>query len=151
MAGDKESQPKETTEVQGISAAARKQDETHDREHGQHPLFMSSYELPFPVPAFVSTTSHQSSGRLHAFMTLPFQIFAFYILPWTVRQVVLCIDEVYEIAGRRARSKFHSFPWFRILGGLLLMGVYHIVLIRLTIKSYRGLRRGRGQRGESGG
>jgi hypothetical protein len=150
MPGDKEPQPKGMMEIQGISAAARKKDKSNGGPD-QQTRFSSTYDLPFQVPTFISTASHQPSGLLHAFMTLPFQIFAFYILPWTVRQVVLCIDELYEVAGRRARSKFDAFPWFRILGGLLLMGVYHVVLIRLTIKSYRGLRRGRGQRGESGG
>ncbi|KAF2650804.1 hypothetical protein K491DRAFT_697010 [Lophiostoma macrostomum CBS 122681] len=127
--------------------AARKDNGDSNSKPDQHILF-STYDLPFPLSSPVSITSHKSSGLLHSLITLPFQAIAFYIVPQLINQLVFCIDEVYEVAGRRARSKFVAFPWIRILGGVLLMGLYHLLLVRLTIKSYRGLRR---ERVEGGG
>lgn len=75
-------------------------------------------------------------------LLLPFQALAIFIISKIVHQLVLCIDELYEVTGRRARSKFSSFPWLRVALGVLLMVAYHVGLFKLAIKSYRRLRKG---------
>jgi hypothetical protein len=96
----------------------------------------SILELPFK--ASPSTTTN----LVISILTLPFQGLAILLVSRFIQQLVLCIDELYEIAGRRARSQFATFPWGRLLVGALFMAVYHVGLFRLTVRSWKVLRRG---------
>lgn len=75
-------------------------------------------------------------------ITLPIQGLAILLFAKGIQQLVLCIDEVYEATGRRSRSKFVAFPWVQVGFGVLLLAAYHVGLLKLTVKSWKALRRG---------
>lgn len=95
-------------------------------------------EIADPAPLF----PFLPTGPLITILTLPIQALAILLLSKFIQQFVLCINEVYEVTGRRARSKFTALPWLRIAVGVVFLGVYHGALARLVIMSYRSLRRG---------
>jgi hypothetical protein len=79
---------------------------------------------------------------LISIITVPIQGLAILLFARGIQQLVLCIDEVYEATGRRSRSKFVTFPWVRVGFGVLLLAAYHVGLLKLTVKSWKALRRG---------
>jgi hypothetical protein len=95
---------------------------------------------PTTTSAFLDTGS-TALNVLLAIVTLPIQGLAILLLSRAIQQVVFCIDEVYEATGRRSRSKFVGFPWARIAFGVILLAVYHMGLFKLTVKSWKALRR----------
>jgi hypothetical protein len=92
------------------------------------------------IDIFEPFSHYLPSGALLSLISLPFQALAIFVLSRLVQEVVLCIDEVYEATGRRARSKFATIPWIRIACGVLVLAMYHFGLFRLAVKSYRALR-----------
>lgn len=74
-------------------------------------------------------------------MSLPLQALAFLLLPRVIHAAVLCINEVYETTGRRARSPFTALPWMKIAGGVALLVYYHVWLARLITGSWKGMKR----------
>ena len=114
------------------------------------PLFLDPQYSPTPQSSSKTTPSPQTQTLL-AFVAIPFQAITIFIVSRALHQFVLCINELYEFTGRRARSKFASVPWLRIVVALVLMGCYHVGLVRLMGVSYRRLRRGGGDgEGECG-
>lgn len=99
------------------------------------PLFL---DPQYSSKASSSTSSPQT--LLASLVAIPFQAISIFILSKVLHQLVLCVNEVYEITGRRARSKFVGISWFRISAAVLLMGFYHVGLLRLMGTSYRRLR-----------
>jgi hypothetical protein len=88
------------------------------------------------------TTNSQPLNILISIASLPLQVIAIFLLSRIIQISVLSINEVYEATGRRARSKFATFPWTRVIIGVSLLAVYHVGLVRLTVRSWKGLRRG---------
>jgi hypothetical protein len=103
-----------------------------------------AHAVPYPtdtVLGFPNTTGSTALNVLISIITLPIQGLALLLLARGIQQLVLCIDEVYEATGRRSRSKFVAFPWVRVALGVLLLAAYHVGLFKLTVKSWKALRR----------
>ena len=77
--------------------------------------------------------------NLATFMT---QTFSFVFLSKAVHYFVQCLDEIYDVTGRKSRSKFEGVKLGRIVLGVGLLLGWHVWIVRLSVVSTSALDEG---------
>lgn len=106
-----------------------------------------------PLPSLASRWRHtRASARLSlriamSLVELLLTACAMLVLPSLIQRLVRCADDVYEVVGRRARSRFEVLDRPKLAVGAGLLAAWHIVLVVLSWRAAAGDRR----RGAAGG
>jgi hypothetical protein len=97
-----------------------------------------------PFPTF---TSRWRARRMNAQLPLRLSMrlvevvlmaLAMYLLPTMIQYVVRCIDDLNEKVGRRAQSPFGSVSGSRILLGVMVFVLWHVIVVWLGYTAFVG-------------